>query len=454
MKKGLFITLGVLVVAALVGGGYGFYQNSLIKKDTTVVLNQHTVKLDRLTNQQALVKLKKVDQSYVVKLEDKEENTSHVLRFKNNQKITLKDVEKLQQGKTNYNPAIGDLSEKQVVTVLKADLPVQVKRTPKNAKLILKQDHYEVLASRSGSKIHYNRMAKNIVTQAKKHTGGYLVLPIDYQQPKLTSERAQAQAEKLNKTLKTDIKLQVGSKEVVVPMSVKAQAVRINTIKTAPIVKWLDAKVDPTVGTLNKPIKFKTHKGKMMKLANTTAASGIGTYVKSKDTANKIATALTAGEDTTVKAPMGGKKYKKNFGGTYIELDLTNAHAYMYKKGKKVIDWPFISGKKATGHATVTGVFRILYKEQTTPTHEIHLRGNNSDGSKYDSVVNYWLPFESQGYGIHDAPWQANYNFGVPSANAAVGSHGCINTQPSVMPTVYKLATTNMPVVSYGALGK
>lgn len=453
MKKGLLITLGVVVVAAL-AGGYGFYQNTLIKKGTTVVLNQHTVKLDRLSNQQALAKLQSVDQSYVVKLEDQEENTSHVLRFKNNQKITLKDVEKLQQGKTNYNPAIGDLNEKQVVGVLKSGLPARAHQDPKDAKLELVQDHYEVIPSKSGSKIYYNRMAKQVVKQAKTHMGDYLVLPIDYQQPKLTTALAKTEAEKVNKTLQMKLTVQVKAKSVEMPMKVKVQAVKPSGIKSAPIVKWLDSKVDTEVGSYNKPIKFKTHTGKMMKIANSTAASDYGVYVKSKETAKKIVAALTAGEDTTVKAQTGGKRYTKNFGGTYIELDLTNAHAYMYKKGKKVIDWPFISGKKATGHATVTGVFRILYKEQTTATHEIHLRGNNTDGSKYDSVVNYWLPFESQGYGIHDAPWQANYNFGVPAANAAVGSHGCINTQPAVMPTVYKLATTNMPVVSYGALGK
>jgi lipoprotein-anchoring transpeptidase ErfK/SrfK len=216
----------------------------------------------------------------------------------------------------------------------------------------------------------------------------------------------------------------------------------------------LDSYVDTKIGTVDKPIKFKTHNHKMITVNNNTFGSGFGWYVKSADTAKLVAEALHSNTDQTVKAITEGKTYKPNFGGTYIELDLDHAHAYMYKKGKKVIDWPIISGKKADGHGTVTGVFRILYKEQSTPTHEIHLKGENTDGSKYDSVVNYWLPFEGQGYGIHDAPWQANYNFGNPNVNAAVGSHGCINTQPAVMPAVYKLATVNMPVVSYGALGK
>lgn len=448
-KKNVAIFSGVMVLG-LVGGWFG-YQSTLYKTGTVAAVNQEHVKIAGLSKNQAKKVINATQQTYKVNI--KNGNTTKAITVNYQPKLTDNDLKNIKNGKTTVIKT-GQPATKTIIKQLKQIKLTSKKTAPKNAKLSLTDTKYVVKGGQTGGVVDYQQTARNILKAINTKNTKQVTVKAVHQAPTITRASVQAKADKLNKIIKQKVTVTVNNATYAVPTSVKANAVKKDgTIDKTPLANWVTYSLSAKTGSYNQSIKFKTHSKKTIKLTNNTAESGVGQYVPAKSTTQKIVTALLTGKNTNVQAKLTGKKYQQNFNGTYIELDLTNQHAYMYKKGKLVISWPFISGKKAVGHATITGVYHILYKDHTTATHEVHLRGGNAQ-TAYDSVVKYWLPWQSSGYGIHDASWQKVSNFGKASVNSQVGSHGCINTNPTVMKKVYEEATVGMQVVSYGTLGQ
>lgn len=448
-KKNVAVISGL--VALGLGGGWFGYQSTLYKSGTVVAINQQKVKLTGLSKQQAKKALNTTQQTYKVKVNDRQTTKTVTVRVQ--PKLTDRDLKKIKNGQTSAI-TVGIPTTQTIVNQLQKAKLASKTNQPKNARLVRTSTNYTVKGGQTGGSVNYQQTAQRIITAIKQNKTNQISVKAAYQTPKITKTAMQAKANQLNKMIAQNLTVTVNNKTYTVPTTVKAQAVKQNgKINKTPLANWVTYSLSAKTGSYNHKIKFKTHNKKTITLTNTTAESGIGQYVPAKTTAQKLATALTTGQQLNVAAKLTGKKYEQNFNGTYIELDLTHQHAYMYKKGKLVVSWPFISGKKSVGHATITGVYHILYKDRTTATHKVHLRGGTAD-TAYDSVVNYWLPWQSSGYGIHDASWQKVSNFGKASVNSQVGSHGCINTNPTIMKKVYEEATVGMQVVSYGTLGQ
>ncbi|MBQ1406650.1 MAG: L,D-transpeptidase family protein [Eubacterium sp.] len=109
-----------------------------------------------------------------------------------------------------------------------------------------------------------------------------------------------------------------------------------------------------------------------------------------------------------------------DIGNTYVEVDLTNQVLYYVENGKVKVECNIVTGTEATGHGTPQGVYAIKYMA----TH-VTLKGRNDDGSKYESKVTYWMPFNlPYEIGLHDATWRGAFGGGIYYYN---GSHGCVN---------------------------
>ncbi len=117
---------------------------------------------------------------------------------------------------------------------------------------------------------------------------------------------------------------------------------------------------------------------------------------------------------------------------TYVEVDLKNQHMWYYKDGETVLDTDIVSGKPKT--KTPTGVFYVWNKEKDATL----------TGEDYESPVDFWLPIDWTGVGIHDADWQPT--FGGDRWKEG-GSHGCINTPPDVMEKLFNDIDVGTPVV-------
>lgn len=128
------------------------------------------------------------------------------------------------------------------------------------------------------------------------------------------------------------------------------------------------------------------------------------------------------------------------FGGTYVEVNLTQQHMWFYKEGELLVDSDLVSGNVAAWHHTPTGVFEIYSRTY----------GTDLVGADYRSWVNFWMPFTG-GYGLHDASWRNEFGGDIYLTN---GSHGCINLPYNVARTLINNSRSGETrVIIYGGQG-
>lgn len=144
--------------------------------------------------------------------------------------------------------------------------------------------------------------------------------------------------------------------------------------------------------------------------------------------------ALKTGEDFTRSPVVLGSADPSGplFGNTYIEVDLKNQHMWYYKDGAVALETDIISGKPKS--PTPTGVFYVWNKE----------RNATLTGEDYSSPVDYWMPIDWTGVGIHDSDWQPEYGGDLWKTR---GSHGCVNTPPGVMKELFGMVEVGTPVI-------
>ena len=138
-----------------------------------------------------------------------------------------------------------------------------------------------------------------------------------------------------------------------------------------------------------------------------------------------------------VYASSARQKGMSDIGNSYVEVDLTHQHLYLYEGGTIIFETDFVSGSMSSTPDCVTpeGVFGISYK-----TTNAVLRGAN-----YETPVNYWMPFYGN-YGLHDATWRSEFGGQIYIEN---GSHGCVNLPLDAAATIYGHMSTGFPVICY-----
>ena len=138
-----------------------------------------------------------------------------------------------------------------------------------------------------------------------------------------------------------------------------------------------------------------------------------------------------------VYASSARRKGVSDIGNSYVEVDLTHQHLYLYEDGSIIFETDFVSGSMSSTPDCVTpeGVFGISYK-----TTNAVLRGAN-----YETPVNYWMPFYGN-YGLHDATWRSEFGGQIYIEN---GSHGCVNLPLDAAATIYGHMSAGFPVICY-----
>ena len=127
----------------------------------------------------------------------------------------------------------------------------------------------------------------------------------------------------------------------------------------------------------------------------------------------------------------------RDWGNRYIDVDLTEQHAYMYDdSGKVVWESGVVTGIPDEKKSTPEGVYVINLKKTDETLHTLQ-----DDGVTYkDTVVKYWMPFVGNTVGLHDAWWQPDSAFEDPQAYAnGYGSHGCVNLPSDKAAELYDL---------------
>lgn len=133
----------------------------------------------------------------------------------------------------------------------------------------------------------------------------------------------------------------------------------------------------------------------------------------------------------------GYERGEDDIGKTYIEIDLTTQHLWYFKNGEVFLESDIVSGYPYNGHSTPTGVFCVWSRE----------KDRQLVGETYDTHVDYWMPINWDGVGLHDAWWQTS--FGGTVYQTKYGSHGCINLPTDIAAKIYENVAVGTPVIIY-----
>lgn len=140
-------------------------------------------------------------------------------------------------------------------------------------------------------------------------------------------------------------------------------------------------------------------------------------------------------EREPVYAQRANSRGENDYGNSYVEINLTAQHLFLYENGNLVVESDFVSGNLSKGHASPTGAFLVTYT-----TTDAVLRGED-----YATPVKYWMPFAGD-VGMHDATWRKSFGGNIYKTN---GSHGCINLPFSAAKTIYNTIEKGDPVLVY-----
>ncbi|TWE05146.1 putative peptidoglycan binding protein [Neobacillus bataviensis] len=455
-----FITASALIIIVLIIGAGSYYQANHFNRE----ININNIKVGGMTADQAINKLKTTVFKNVVYVGDQQilDGKDTKMGFSDKDLPEIKNLLKNQWTffpsskardyslmPSNQDPYRNQTLKKQVEEKLLA--MNQSLKAPQDAVVRLVQGKIVVTPSISGEQYDVAGMLKEY--EKHEYISEIRLNPVYIQPIKEDSEFVKNQQKKLEEFLAQTVDYKVQDKV----FSLKGSEV----IKNASISKDLQIKMDDagdiknkiaevnnSQSTLNKDFTFKTHSGSVISVKG----KGYGWAIDVDKEVPRIMEAFEKGEKSVSVSNIYGNGWKgegygyeaisnNGIGDTYAEVSIAEQRIWIYKNGKLAVTTSVVTGTHSTNHDTSPGVWYILYKQ--TPA---VLTGRENGKITYQVDVNYWAPFTNDGQGFHDASWRGNWG---SKAYLTAGSHGCVNTPPSIMRTVYNNLSTYEPVVVY-----
>ena len=308
-----------------------------------------------------------------------------------------------------------------------------------------KNDGYTLVESVPGTAIDKPALKENIEKALYGLADTYQITEGNgYLAPKIANddEKLLAAIDTMNKYAGSEIDYEIGSEKETLDINTFADWLSVNDNEKAEIDEEKVADYVAELGT-----KYNTY-GKSKQLATsygttiTMSNCHYGWKIDAETEAAAIIDDIKGGEKVTrdlnykyTAASHTGNDY----GNSYVEINLTAQHLYLYKNGSLVIDSDFVSGNPSKGNATHTGVFGVTYTERNAT-----LKGQN-----YATPVSFWMPFNGN-EGMHDATWRSSFGGSIYKRN---GSHGCVNLPYSVAQTIFENVSAGFPVFVYELAG-
>ena len=185
--------------------------------------------------------------------------------------------------------------------------------------------------------------------------------------------------------------------------------------------------IDEDYNTVYDPVSFTTHGGETIEVS-----SGYWGYTMDADEELAfLKESFASGESVENRTPdVSG--YGGEIGDTYVEVDISEQHVWVYVDGSVVMDTSCVTGR-ANKHDTPTGIYYILELKE----------GKYLTGDDYKTWVDYWMRCTWTGVGLHDASWRGSFGGSIYKTN---GSHGCVNLPASFAADLYDMLYIGFPV--------
>lgn len=310
-----------------------------------------------------------------------------------------------------------------------------------------KNKKYEIIPEVVGNNFKYEELVSITENSLNNNTDLSKDLDIDIselgQEPKVTSsdKRLNSLLTKANNfiTKKLIISVDGKNKGAVIDCSKYKKYCKVSDDKVSIDYSFLDdiiyelARKYNTIGTTR---KFKTHTGKTIKIGG-----GIyGWQLNTEETKKAIKNVINSNKLNTcdVVWTQEAKGWGKDeIGKTYIEISLSEQHLYYFKNGKLKLDSPIVSGLDSSAERRTNKGVGMIYGRRDHG----YLRG-----SSWNTYVNWFMPFNYNGQGMHDATWRSSFGGNIYKYN---GSHGCVNMPLDKAGKLYKMTDNGVPVIVY-----
>ncbi|MCI7443044.1 MAG: L,D-transpeptidase/peptidoglycan binding protein [Clostridium sp.] len=313
---------------------------------------------------------------------------------------------------------------------------------PKSAYLKYENGEYKIVEEEDGTKVKKGQLLK--VIKESIDNGNYIInfeKTDCYEKPKYTleSEELKKAKETADKYVSTKITYQFGDRQEILNGDIinkwislnEDLDININEIMVQDYVTSLAS----SYNTFGNTRDFKTSSGTTIKVSG----GDYGWVIDKTQEIQKILEDIKLGTNET-REPIYSQTAKSrdvnDIGNSYVEIDLTKQHVWVYNDGVMVADSDCVSGNMSLNYGTPAGVYQITYKE----------RNATLIGQGYNSQVSYWMPFNGN-VGLHDAEWR----YGQFGGNIYLtnGSHGCVNLPPEKAAIIFEKVEKAMPVVCY-----
>lgn len=165
-----------------------------------------------------------------------------------------------------------------------------------------------------------------------------------------------------------------------------------------------------------------------------------GWQINQEETVEQLIGLMCAGETVTVEPEYNIRGYCRasdDIGTTYVEVDISEQHLWMYKDNVIVLESDIVSGTETDPERrTPRGIGRIWAHEEQRVLGTMEVQG-------YEAPVSYWMPFNYLDCGFHDLDRSA-YGGTIYMYN---GSHGCINMPLDKAGELYNMTDDGIPVI-------
>ena len=205
--------------------------------------------------------------------------------------------------------------------------------------------------------------------------------------------------------------------------------------------KWIEtfvSKLGKKYNTYGKNRKFKTTKA-----GTVTVKGGIpGWWINESETVKKVKALLNKQKSAKMEPVyrnVAVQHGKDDVGDTYVEISIKRQHLWFYKNGKLKMESDVVTGLPTKERMTVKGTHRIYGKAKDRYLGTIAVQG-------YRSHVDFWMPFNWDGQGCHDASWRNRFGGSIYKSR---GSHGCVNLPRAKAAQLFDYVSIGTPVIVY-----
>lgn len=332
-------------------------------------------------------------------------------------------------------------------------------RTPTNAVVSLGKDGHTFAATRgaSGQVLEVDGLDGIAATAARTLTSASASTTVVEQEPDVTTADGKDLAAKANAIAHAEVKVEDGTQVFRATSREKASWVTLPAAGTTGevsvdgkrITAWITAQAKSADAAPSNGLRYVNSAGKLVRVI--TPAKDGRAVTNAAAVAKALTASLSSGEGAsetfstkaipatwtqkTIAAGAENLAYPAIPGEKWIDVNLAR-HTMTAYVGATVALGPIKMVNGAPATPTDIGVFHIYWKNPM-----MTMRGQNADGTDYETPDVPWSSFFNGGEALHGAYWRKTWGYAA--------SHGCVNLPIPTAKWVFDWAPVGTPVVTH-----